>query len=950
MRLYLFILSVFVLMGANAQHYNIRYQKLIYDDAELHVTKVFQDRSGFIWLGAKEGLFRYDGVALERYFSANSDSIFHVTSFFEDEKNSLWIGTSSGKIFVKKNQIISPFEPEEGLPKVPITAIVKDRFNQLWFATYGEGLYCYTSERLFNFNTDDGISDNYFYDLEAHSSGWLIGGTDAGINLAMFANKKKYVKIIDEQNGLPDNIVTAIHYQGKNKFLVGTESKGVVQFDIGNLKLSKAFNSTQWSFGKVSDFVGLSNAYWAVTIDSGLVALDLKNNKTTVVKGNSLPTNIGLADVFADTEGNIWTVNVLGKLAQFNPMFSFYTVNSKSNRNLYAVLHDDQNNLWYADGVSVGFISADGKVNDATFVKIPAISIAKDAFGNIWFGTFNRGTYVYNIQTRKVINYTEKNGLVNNNVLSIACKNNEVWFATLGGVSKAVFYANQYKFESYGHKSSLGASYIYQVLVDSKNNVWFATDGNGLVKYNNDGTFTNINVTGASKLKSVYGLAEDTKGKVWLNAGQAGLYFWDGTKLQQYPKLNGVKFDDVAAIFFDNQNKLLLVKRSGIDLLNLSTVLLLHHTDELGLSEIEPNLNAGFNDGKGNIWIASNRQLIRYNATFNLLDKGAQAIITNKYVLNQTITEGEQKFAHDKNFFTFEYAGLWYHNPEEVVYQIKLDGYDKEWVRTKNKRVTYPKLPPGKYTFRLRVSADANPVNSQEVSYAFVILKPFWMQWWFALAAISGFVLAVFYWFKQREIKIQERQMLAKEKISFQFETLKSQINPHFLFNSFNTLIGLIETNSNQAVPYVEHLSDFYRNILNYRDKEVITLNEELQLLDNYIFLQKKRYGEKLSLTIDEELYSEVLFIAPLTLQMLLENAIKHNVISAESPLGVYLKIDGDYLVVGNKINLKTTAVASTQTGLQNISSRYKILTHKDIVVKHTALLFEVCIPLIKQQ
>jgi ligand-binding sensor domain-containing protein len=934
---------------AQAQHYNIRYQKLTYDDVELRITKVFQDRSGFMWLGAKEGLFRYDGVALERYFSANSDSIFHVTSFFEDAKNTLWIGTASGKIFIRKNETISPFEPEEGLPKVSITAIVQDRFNHLWFATYGEGLYCYTANRLFNFNTDDGISDNYFYDLKAHSSGWVIGGTDAGINLAMFANKKKYVKTIDEQNGLPDNIVTAIHYQGENKFLLGTESKGIVQFNISNLKLSKPFSSTQWSYGKVSDFISLSNASWAVTVDSGLVALDLNTNKTTVVKSNSVTLNSGLAHAYIDTEGNIWMVNMLGKLAQFNPMFSFYAVPNQSNRNLYAVLQDDKNNLLYADGVSVGCINAEGKLNDAAFLKIPAISMAKDQLGNIWFGTFNQGVYLYNTKTRKVINYTEKNGLVNNNVLSISCKKNEVWFATLGGVSRALLIDNQYKFESYNHKSSLGASYIYQVFVDSKNNVWFATEGNGLVKYESNGAFKKVNFAGTQKLKSVYGLAEDAKGKIWINAGQAGLYFWNGAKLQQYPKLSGLKFDEVAAMFFDNKDRLLMLKRLGIDVLNVSTGLLLHHTDELGLGDIEPNLNAGFNDGNGNVWIASNKQLVKYNAGFNLLDKGAQAIITNKYVLNQPITEGEQNFTYDQNFFMFEYAGLWYHNPEEVVYQIKLDGYDKDWIRTKNKRVTYPKLPPGKYVFRIRVSADANPITYKEMSYTFVISRPFWVQWWFILISIAGFVFVVFYWFKQREIKIQERQILAKEKISFQFETLKSQINPHFLFNSFNTLIGLIETNTSHAVEYVEHLSDFYRNILNYRDKEVITLNEELHLLDDYIFLQKKRYGEKLLLVIDKELQSNDLFIAPLTLQMLLENAIKHNVISTEDPLIVYLKTEGDYLVIGNKVNLKTSAVISTQTGLQNINSRYKILTQKDIVIKQTEGLFEVYIPLIKQ-
>ena len=195
-------------------------------------------------------------------------------------------------------------------------------------------------------------------------------------------------------------------------------------------------------------------------------------------------------------------------------------------------------------------------------------------------------------------------------------------------------------------------------------------------------------------------------------------------------------------------------------------------------------------------------------------------------------------------------------------------------------------------------------------------------------------------------------QQLQQEKIQFQFQVLGSQVNPHFLFNSFNTLISTIEDNPKAAVDYVEQLSEFFRNIVNYRDKDVITLGEEINLLKTYFYLQQKRYGDNLKLTIDiSEEAKKQLFIPPLTLQLLLENAIKHNAVSKETTLFIDLFIEnGNRLVLRNNINPKLSQQAGTGMGLQNIINRYNILSKEQVQVNNNGQYFTVSLPALKQQ
>ncbi len=204
------------------------------------------------------------------------------------------------------------------------------------------------------------------------------------------------------------------------------------------------------------------------------------------------------------------------------------------------------------------------------------------------------------------------------------------------------------------------------------------------------------------------------------------------------------------------------------------------------------------------------------------------------------------------------------------------------------------------------------------------------------------------YFFEEWKKNIQQTEALARVNIQSQFEALKKQLDPHFLFNSLNTLASLIDAENEPAQEYLERLSDVYRYVLETRNKTTVTLESELEFLEAYIYLNKVRFRDNLQ--IEQELSDAYRHrhIPALSLQLLVENAIKHNVVSREHPLVIRIFEEEGQLVVENKKRVKQTLGHSTKIGLQNIINRYEILTSEPIVVINNEVLFSVKLPLLQ--
>lgn len=190
-----------------------------------------------------------------------------------------------------------------------------------------------------------------------------------------------------------------------------------------------------------------------------------------------------------------------------------------------------------------------------------------------------------------------------------------------------------------------------------------------------------------------------------------------------------------------------------------------------------------------------------------------------------------------------------------------------------------------------------------------------------------------------------EAERLKKENMEAQYNSLRSQVNPHFLFNSLNALTNLVYQDQDKAVKFIKQLSTVYRYVLSTRDKEMVSLAEELEFLHSYLFLQQIRFGEKLKLHVD---LNGDGFVAPLVLQMLVENAIKHNIIADEQPLSIRIYKDETFVIVENNLQKKSIPTdESTGAGLENIKKRYSFLSSESVRVEDNEHSFKVSVPII---
>lgn len=194
-----------------------------------------------------------------------------------------------------------------------------------------------------------------------------------------------------------------------------------------------------------------------------------------------------------------------------------------------------------------------------------------------------------------------------------------------------------------------------------------------------------------------------------------------------------------------------------------------------------------------------------------------------------------------------------------------------------------------------------------------------------------------------------ETEKMKTERLAGQYQSLKDQLNPHFLFNSLNVLSNLIYEDVDKANGFIEKLAEIYRYVLDAQDEKLVYLTDELKFAKSYLDLQKLRFGDKLQFEIELEETADWL-IPPLSLQLLLENAVKHNVATAKRPLSIQIIQSGNRLVVKNNLQKRDLPGDMSGIGLNNITERYRFFTEKEVEIREELGYFSVSIPLLQSE
>ena len=929
---------------------------------------IYEDPLGPIWLGTDVGLYLFDGQQFQLYEKSDGTHSA-VSAIYRDREQRLWVGYQDGSIYhLTQGQLVA-WMPEEGIPAASVKALLGDDSGQLWIATYGEGLYYWNGQRLFNINEDDGLSSNEIYAMIVDVEGRVWCSTDSGINVCKAQGSDKQIRHLAKADGLPDEIVNTLLLDRDRGCWVGTHDAGVCYYDFASAKF---FSLTpDWEEGVVSSltqfeekelWIGTEgNGLWRLRLDETDVLSNINANHLERLDRDNPNMGAKVFDIHKDVEGNLWIATNSKSINRANRQFELLSTDLPI---IESVLHDEDNRLWV--GTSEGLYSEignqNGKLKFKKWIDHPNIlSLYEDPFGNIWAGSFGEGVFCLQPKSGKVIHLSKEEGLSNGSVLSMDGRGKYVWLATLGGVTE--FEVEEDPFSgilpvayNYNQESGLGTNFIYKVFVSSEGGVWFGTDGKGISVLRN-GVISNyskilVQETGRYQdsivLKAVYGITEDANGHIWFSSAKDGLFKYDGRKFWPYHQSSGIRDLNITGIAADSKGGLLLTHSSGIDILDIHIGQSIYYDESIGLENFEPNINALSKDKEGNIWMAGQQELVKYT---QLNEK----LIRNPRIYLQQVAVGlvpidlniSPEFHHRDNDFLFKYKGLWYTDPSRVQYRYRLHGNNSTWKSTGDQSVSFAGLVPGDYQLELMASIDENFVQPEEVRLAFSIAPPFWQRGWFIFLIVAFVITLLWGWQRWQKMRMAKINLLEKEKVVSQLNTLKSQISPHFLFNSFNTLAGIIEDQPKQAVEYVEQLSDFYRAILQYRDRELIQIEEELKLLKNYSYLLERRFGSNLQLDIALQPTADL--IPPLSLQMLVENAIKHNVISRARPLHIRIYADDNFIYVENNKQPKLQAEPSTHFGLDSLRKRYDVLTNIPVLVTFDESHFKVNLPILRK-
>jgi ligand-binding sensor domain-containing protein len=737
---------------------------LLKKNEPVQVNKMFQARNGFLWFGTNKGLFRFDGEDYVRYTRTDSLPDNDVTALAEDSVGNLWVGLRNGKIAILKEGIIDRFEPREGSATEPISDILFDSKGILWFSTLNDGLYYFINDRLYRLDEQEGMPDLFVYDIQEDHQGNILAGTDGGLVQCKLDGTTPRLTVLNQQRGLPDNIVKKILLSGDGFIWLATEDAGIIRFDPVAQRFESLFPGG-WTFGSVSDFIMKGNKFW-ISGASGLIVYDQKQKSYNSYNQKSSTAISSIHTLLKDGEGNIWAGSKSGVTRTPGDYLEFFTTNGMESNTL-AIAEDNAGCIWFSnyDGLFRQCGNGTAQVSRNVLANTPyqgftVISLYADRRGSVWAGLYGEGLLEINAANGKILRLYNKE-LRNGNVLSITGKDETIWLATLGGAAAINTATGKRSITSYFTDNGLSSDFIYQVFIDSNDRAWFATDGKGVDMLDETG-FHHFQ-DGAVNV--VYGFAEDSNNEIWANVQGSGLYKFTNGKFLAVDSATRFRDTNIAAFAADEVGNIVVINDLGIDLYNIHTGKVRYLGEEAGVQNMRANLNSLARDTQGRFLIGTEGGAIRIASAESTIQYSPKITIESVDIFGRPLAASSLgSLDYDENSLTINFLGFWYQDPTTLKFLYKTDNYDADWISTRDNSVTYSQLPPGDYTFRVKASETDDFSNAREDSISFTIRPPFWRTNLFYLLAgvtvlFSGYS---FLMYRERQLIREKAELEAK--------------------------------------------------------------------------------------------------------------------------------------------------------------------------------------------
>jgi ligand-binding sensor domain-containing protein len=965
-------------------------------------TSVCQDKYGYIWIGNTIGVDRYNGYEVKKFEKIRGDScaIYSggTSNFLCDTEGRLWMGLING--LVEYDYEKSCFRKiGEGTVKW-VNKIIEVQPKCLFIAMRGDGL-----AKIDTRNDSITFFDSKKYGLQKKivtvNNMTLLGrdlylASDSGIilfnlDLEQFREVQMPVGLIEKRIGRIE-----VEPNGRLWFaLVGDPAiiyQTTTRFDVWNTYHVPEFESTSQANSITSFFIDRQLRLWVTSLYSGLARYDPINDKFRVIRSepwmpNGIPS-VSSRNLFQDRDGKIWGSSRKGAFF-FDPENRIFESiipgnAADANENLIiarGIVETPDRKLWFATGEGLFFMdpitgNTQHYVNKKDKPKMlhdnSVRAVNLDSKGDLWIATA-KGVNRLRAGSKKIEFLDDKDGLplvVSKSI--IESRDGTIWVANFSPDGHCYKPPGATKFKPLSEHPVLGhlaGPYGQCLLEDSRGNIWFGLDGNGLIYYNplqkvaKQWRQNQINNDSTLLGNFVYSLTEDNYGRIWA-ASSEGLSRIDPATFSftNFDKSTGLPTNRFFSIQADKNHQIWVGTAQGLLLLNDSGELIRQFDKNDGLIEPEFSDRPAYQLQDGRFVFPTTRGFLTFfpqNYVAKVPDIPlllSQVRVFNQPYATQTNIENlkELFLPPGKNFLSLEMLAFNYTNPGQIWYAYKMEPYDRDWIITKERTAMYTAVPAGSYLFKYKATANPQNWNVPEKSLSIEIA-----DYWYKSRLLWGFVfvlltaLAIAEYSRRTRLKLaffsleQKAQALSKEKALVQYENLTQQLNPHFLFNSLASLGSLIRFDQKTASEFLEALSKMYRYILQSRDRETVTLQEEVAFAEHFIKLQKTRFEDAFVIRFNIEVQYYDRKIVPVTLQNLLENALKHNTFDISEPLVIDIFTEPNYLVMRNNLQRRSVVETSNKQGLSRLRSLYQYLCDAPMEIIETTDFFIVRIPLI---
>lgn len=901
------------------------------------VYAMCEDRRGYLWVGTQGGgVCRFDGVDFWTFTTQEGLPSNFISALYEDWEGRLWVGTNEGAAFFDGKQFhrISTEQP------LAVYTFLQTDAEHLWLGTTrGIWQYSFKNKQLSKLPLDAALDKTPVYSLlytEQNRTIWM--GTLQG---AWYVPQETQRVIhFNKKNKLPVQPVPAMAQVGALLWLA--QSNGVlVAVDLATQAVRKTLAKPE-----LENITCLSGdpdgSLWAGTQTAGLFHISPASDSVRLhlTEQEGLPHN-HIRVLLRDHAGRRWLGSSGGGFACMGTQaFRRYDRgDGLPGSRIYALHEAPGGDIWLAISQNgLARIDSTGRVQiseaDSGYLDgVKCRTLATDEAGNLWVGTERKG--VLRISPGALQVFRKDNGFLPSDwvqKISIDAKG-VVWAATAEGIASITFNPADSLFVKkwYTTREGLPAGVVSTLQTDMEGNTWFGM-ANG-----------NIGLIRNGKVEAVFGAEQelpalpvtsivvDASGRCWVATKGAGIFVKNSGKNDRFTAIQTpqpLSSKNIYLLVLDKFGNLWAGTENGVDQLILEkgkVTAVTHFGKKEGFSGIETCQDAGLCDRNGRLWFGTMNGLMRYIPNTTARQNSPPLLHFEQTALFYKPIEETNYAASAAALFDGAVGGLvlpWHQNhlsfsfkavellqEEPLRYRWKLETPDTDWSPwSEQTQVNYANLAPGTYRLLVQASSDEQALSTA-ISAAFTIQKPFWQEWYFRLG-ILVLLGALAAWgarayiqrIRSSEARRREQLEIKNRLLQLEQKALQLQMNPHFIFNAFNSIQSLIATRDyDVARQEINRFAKLMRSILNNSRKTSITLQEEMDTLEQYLLVEQFCQQNPFTFTVQcaEHVDAENLDIPPMLLQPFVENAVVHGVSHLSYPgrIDVFFEIQNEMLL-----------------------------------------------------